>query len=853
MIRHVDATGPNRLTQREAEQRAAAIHCPEYTIVLSLHAGVADYAGEVTIHFEHTDPAAGTFLDFTGREIGSLEINGHEVDEAAWISNRLFLDGTQLRQHNIVRIVYRNDYNHAGAGLHYFVDPEDGNEYLYTQFEPYEAHRLFPCFDQPDIKAIYGLQVVAPAHWSVVTNSPLISSEPSDDARVTRAFATTAAFSTYLFALAAGPFRRFEERYGEIPLALYCRDSLARYIDPDELFAITKQGLEFFAAFFDFPYPFGKYDQLFCPEFNFGAMENVGAVMFSEQMIFRDLPTELQRLERASTILHEMAHMWFGNLVTMRWWNDLWLNESFATYMSYLAMERVTRFRSGAWLAFHSNMKAWAYAQDQLVTTHPITGEVPDTDATFLNFDGITYGKGASVLKQLVAAIGPEGFQAGMRHYFKQYAWGNTTLSEFLDALRQATGRDLTEWSKLWLETESLNTLTPVWGTDGDTITDIRIEQSAPDDYPTLRPHRIDLALFDEGSTGNPILREAIALDVEGASTTVETLVGVAAPAAILPNYNDHGYAKLILDECTLDFVCDRLEQFDDSFVRLLLWRILWDMVRDQKLRSQEYLALVLNKLPSETHLELVNTVLANAQTAVSRYTPEPMRLSQAAKLFDLARKSLDATTNADFRITWVRALIGAAQAPDSLRHLLKLVDEGSGIEGFEFDQDMRWALVVKANAYDMPDAAARLEAELQRDGSDRGQRAAETARTARPDATLKAAAWERFHEDRHASMHLLRAAMHGFFWTHQQALLEPYIGRYFEQVRSIFQDRDKDFALAYFHALYPFHWPTEEVVVRNQALIDVLDPDEVFLRRNLREAQNELQRTLACRAYAES
>ena len=603
MIQHANPTGPNRLQQSEAEQRSAVISSAEYDIALSLRAGAPDYEGDVTIRFGHADPSAGVFLDFTGEEISRLEINDHEVAEAEWSSHRLHLDGALLREQNVVRVVYRNKYDHAGVGLHQFIDPEDNKEYLYTQFEPFENHRLVPCLDQPDIKAVYRLRVAAPAAWSVVTNYPETARGAADDGRVAREFATTASFSPYLFALVAGPFHVFEDRHGEIPLAIYCRESLAQHMDPDEFFEVTKQGLDFFAEYFDFPYPFTKYDQLFCPEFNFGAMENVGAITFSERMIFRDPPTELQRLNRAEVILHEMAHMWFGDLVTMRWWNDLWLNESFATYMSYLALEQATRFSAGAWPAFNSRMKAWAYAQDQLVTTHPIAGEVPDTDATFLNFDGITYGKGASVLKQLVAAIGPEGFRAGVQQYFKSYAWGNTTLAQFLGSLGDATGRDLSDWSRLWLETESLNTLAPVWSEEGGSITSVRVEQSAPAEHPTLRPHRIELALFDAAADGAPTLRETVPLDVDGPSTVVESLIGVDAPSAIFPNYGDHGFAKLTLDDRTLSFVQERLERFDDPFMRLQLWHTLWDMVRDQKLRSQDYLALLIAKLPAKRTL----------------------------------------------------------------------------------------------------------------------------------------------------------------------------------------------------------------------------------------------------------
>ena len=406
----------------------------------------------VTIRFHDRSPDQDLFLDCTGKEISQLRINGQDTRDTRWEGNRLHLPARTLQESNTVDITYRNAYDHHGMGLHKFVDPEDGQEYCYTQFEPYDAHRLFPCFDQPDIKAKYQLRITASTAWAIVTNSPEEQSEPGMDDRTTRTFAQTALLSPYLFALVAGPFHKFQDRHGAIPLAVYCRQSLAKHMDPEEFFTVTKQGLTFFAEFFDYPYPFDKYDQCFVPEFNFGAMENAGCITFSERMVFRDPPTDLQRLNRAEVVLHEMAHMWFGDLVTMRWWNDLWLNESFATYMAYLALYEATRFHDGAWAAFFSRMKVWAYDQDELVTTHAIAGDVPDTEATFLNFDGITYGKGAAALKQLVAAIGPEGFRDGMRHYFQTYAWGNTSLREFLGALEQGAGRALQRWSQVWLE-----------------------------------------------------------------------------------------------------------------------------------------------------------------------------------------------------------------------------------------------------------------------------------------------------------------------------------------------------------------------------------------------------------------
>jgi len=849
MISDSDPQGPNRLSQDEAAARAARITDVRYDLALSLQPGGGDYDGDLTIEFRDAAPGAGTFLDCTGKSINHLEVNGQEVAGAAWESNRLSLDGALLSEQNSVRIRYTNTFDRTGAGFHYFADPEDGQEYVYTNFEPYEAHRLLPCFDQPDIRAKLRLTVTAPSDWTVIANNGETESATEVDGRVRHAYAETPPIATYLFAVVAGPYERFESQWGEVPLGFYARRSLRQHVDADELFEVTKQGLTYFSEFFDFPYPFDKYDQIFVPEFNAGAMENVGAITFSERMVFRDPPTDLQRLNRAEVILHEMAHMWFGDLVTMRWWNDLWLNESFATYMSYLAMSGATRFDS-AWQAFNSRMKAWAYHQDQLVTTHPIAGVVPDTDATFLNFDGITYGKGAAVLKQLAATIGPEAFRAGMRHYFQTYAWKNTTLSQFLGALEHGAQRDLKEWARLWIETEGLNTLETTWEANGK-LTALSIAQRAEDDHPVLRSHSLTLALIGSNDAGAPMVRDVIAAQVDGPRSVIEEAVGRAAPDCVFPNHDDHAYAKIALDARSLAYVRERIERFDDPLLRQLLWRALWDMVRDQKFRSTDYLALIREKIALEEGLELIETVLGNAHAAVAWFVPEAQRVAEADALFAVALERLFAAPDKNRRISWARAAVAAAQQPATVSQMLELVDNGTGIERFELDQDMRWMLATKQVAYGIPGGEERVAQESERDPSDRGRRAAARASTAAPDADVKARAWERFTSDREASLHMVGAAMSGFLWSHQADLLEPYIERFMDEVPGVFDSRDKDFANLYFGAHFPSYRPDDTVITRTEALLASLGERDPSLRRKLLEALDDLQRARACRAFA--
>jgi len=846
----------NVLTEAEAQERAGRVSDVAYALSLSLSKGSPTYDGQLTVRFKLADPSAGTFLDCTSKSIDSLRVNGSDAD-VKHERNRLYLDGSDLSAENVVEISYTNEYDHIGAGLHQFVDPEDGEEYLYTHFEPYDAHRLLPCFDQPDIKASLDLTVTAPSEWEVAANYPVVSSSDAGNGRTTHVFTETPRISTYLFAFIAGPYKRYEDTWsdaaGETSLGVLCRESIAPYFDPDEFFQVTRDGLTFFSEFFDFRYPFDKYDQVFVPEFNMGAMENVGCITFSERMIFRDPPTEIQRLNRAEVVLHEMAHMWFGDLVTMRWWNDLWLNESFATYMAYLAMEHATRWSESAWSAFHARMKAWAYEQDQLPTTHPIAGEVPDTDATFLNFDGITYGKGAAVLKQLVAFIGADGFRDGMRDYFRTHAWGNTTLSEFLAALERGSGRELGRWSELWLESAGVNTIAPQWDVAEGAVNSFTIEQTAPADHPTLRPHRTEIAVYDRSDAG-PQLRDAQPVDIDGASTVIEELSGMPAPAAVFPNHDDHAFAKIALDDRSLKFVRAELDRFPDGFQRLLLWHTLWDMVRDQQFSAADYASLATDKLGSEGTLEIAQTVAYNALHAVGSYLPDDMRLESAAELYRFARAQLFATSEPDFRIMWSRVMIGAAQNVEHIAESLALVDIGTGIDGFELDQDMRWSLVAKATAYGVEGGYERLDAELERDGSDRGRRAAERIHTSRSDAEVKAEAWTRYQGDTDASLQMLTASMHGFWWKPQAELLAPYIDRFFDDIKGVFTKKDKEYASRFFGALYPAQMDTSEhVIERSESLLAGLGPDQPVLARQLREAVDEAKRARACQEFAAS
>jgi aminopeptidase N len=838
------------LTESEAQQRAERVTDVSYDIALDLAAGVSTYHGDVTIRF-NTSGTGPLFFDFRGKEIDHLEVNGERLDPD-WTGYRLTLPADSVTGSMTVRIAYLNDYDTTGDGFHRFVDPEDSAEYVYTNFEPYEAHRLFPCFDQPDIKARYEFVVTAPSDWMVFSNAPTASTSREADGRTTHRFERTELFSTYLTALIGGPYVHRAIEHKSLSLRLFARGSMERYLDDQapEIFEITTQGFDFYADQFAQPYAFGtKYDQVFVPEYNSGAMENVGCVTYNEAYLFRDAPTDNQRLDRAETFLHELAHMWFGNLVTMRWWNDLWLNESFATYISYLAMTSATRFRN-AWKVFNYRIKRWAYQTDQLPTTHPIAGTAADTEIAFLNFDGITYGKGASVLKQLAKYIGPDAFRDGLRLYFQRHAWSNATLADFLACLEESHGASLQEWAKLWLRTASLNTIAAKWNAKDGRLTDMAIEQTAPADHPTIRPHAFEIGFVSD--SGSALTVDSVPAWIEAASTPLPDLVSRAAPVLVFPNYGDHAYAKVALDERSIAFVRSSLNRVDDALLRELLWMSLWEMVRDRQLSSTEYLAIARARLGSESDQDILDMAVERVALALARFVPESRREEEAHLWFDAALSNLANTSEMDRKILWARSATAVATSPDDVARLAASVSGDEPINGFMLDQEMRWLVAIKAIAFGLPDADKLLAHEAERDRSDRGRRALLRAEASRPTGDAKAEAWKRINNEGYGSFHLTRAAMQGFYWPHQESVLEPYADHFFKSVREVFETRDHPFARSYLLSLYPGYRADPQVLERSRKLISKLNGSLPTLTRQLTEAADDLDRTIKVRAFAE-
>ena len=682
------AAGTNNLTRDEAQHRAGLLSVASYDLALDLRDSAAPtFRSTCTVRFSCSRPGEGTFIEVAAADLRSATLNGEPVDVTAFDGERLALPGLAADNELVVDADCR--YMRTGEGLHRFVDPVDGSVYLYTQFETYDAHRMFACFDQPDLKATFALTVDAPAGWTCVSGGA-VQTQPVDGEAGRWRFTEMPRVSTYITALVAGPYAHVHDEHDGIPLGLYCRASLAQHLDADELFTVTKQGFDFFHRVFGYRYPFGKYDQLFVPEFNAGAMENAGCVTFLEDYVFRSKVTDAAYERRAETVLHEMAHMWFGDLVTMRWWDDLWLNESFATYMSVLAQASDTRWK-GAWTTFANAEKTWAYRQDQLPSTHPIAADIRDMDDVRVNFDGITYAKGASVLKQLVAWVGQDAFLAALRTYFRTHEYANTVLADLLGELETASGRELSSWSAEWLQTAGVNTLRPSFdtGPDGE-FTAFSILQEAPEGWPTLRSHRVAVGLYDRVD-GALVRTHREELDVVGAKTEVPALVGRHQPDLVLVNDDDLTYAKIRLDERSLATLVSDIGGFAESLPRAVCWSAAWDMTRDAELPARDYVSLVLAGLEQETDIGVVQSLLRQAQSAVTLFADPAWAPVGRARLATAAHEAvLAAAPGSDLQLAWTRALGTLAATPEQVALLGGLLAGTVEVPGLAVDADLR-------------------------------------------------------------------------------------------------------------------------------------------------------------------
>jgi len=835
---------PSKLTRDEARERARLLDVSSYHVELDLTGGDGGFGSVTTISFGCSSPGASTFIDLSAPRVREIVLNGSAIALDAFNGDRIALDG--LAASNELRIAADCAYSRSGEGLHRFADPADGGVYLYTDLETFDAHRVYACFDQPDLKARFALDVLAPQDWQVISNmAPTAEGRPAEDGAARWQFPPTPVLPTYVTAVAAGPYHVVRDSHDGIPLGVFCRQSLASYLDPDEIFEVTRQGFDYFHDAFGVRYPFGKYDQIFVPEFKAGAMENAGCVTIVESLIFRSRVTDSARESRAETILHEMAHMWFGDLVTMRWWDDLWLNESFATWAGTVAQAEATRW-TGAWTTFAQVWKAWAYRQDQLPSTHPIAADIPGIEAVDVNFDGITYAKGAAVLKQLVAYVGRDNFLAGVRRYFGQHGCGNATLGDLLAALEQASGRDLSSWSKAWLETAGVNTLRPEFMTGADgRFTAFAVRQEATADRPILRPHRIAIGLYDQSGSGF-VRRRRLELDVADDRTEVPALAGERQPDLVLINDDDLTYAKIRLDESSLRSLISGKGEFADSLPAALCWAAAWDMVRDGEMATRDYVSLVLAGMDSISDVSLLQTVLGRAATAIRRFAEPAWRPDGLAQLADALRDQLvRAEPGSDQQLSYAIAFAGVATAPADLDLLAALLDGSTAIEGLAIDTELRWQLLHRLAGRGAA-GEAKIAAELERDRTDAGARHAAACRASIPEPEAKERAWNEL-VSWSLSNAMFRAALSGFQDRDQDELLAPYAARFFDVVADVWRDWGTDMAQRFAEQAYPISVISQRALDMADEYIARTDPSAA-LRRLLTEGRDDVARALRCR-----
>ncbi|MFD7016729.1 aminopeptidase N [Streptomyces sp. NPDC059928] len=841
------------LTREEAQRRAALLTVDSYAIELDLSGAQegGTFRSVTTVRFDSAEAGAETFIDLVAPTVHEVVLNGTALDAAAvFADSRIALTGLEAGP-NELTVIADCAYTNTGEGLHRFVDPVDQQAYLYTQFEVPDARRVFASFEQPDLKAAFQFTVKAPTGWSVISNSP--TPEPKDDLWV---FEPTPRISSYITALIVGPYHSVHSSYEKdgqsVPLGIYCRPSLAEFLDSDAIFDVTRQGFDWFQEKFDYAYPFAKYDQLFVPEFNAGAMENAGAVTIRDQYVFRSKVTDAAYEVRAETILHELAHMWFGDLVTMEWWNDLWLNESFATYTSIACQAYAEGSKwPHSWTTFANSMKTWAYRQDQLPSTHPIMADIRDLDDVLVNFDGITYAKGASVLKQLVAYVGMDAFFQGVQAYFKAHAFGNTRLSDLLGALEKTSGRDLRTWSTAWLETAGINILRPELSVDeAGTITSFTVLQEAPalptgaKGEPTLRPHRIAIGFYDLDEAGKLVRTNRIELDVDGARTEVPLPEGTRRPAVVLLNDDDLSYAKVRLDEESLRVVTEHLGDFAESLPRALCWASAWDMTRDGELATRDYLALVLSGIAKESDIGVVQSLHRQVKLAIDLYAAPEWRDAGLTQWTEATLAHLRTSEpGSDHQLAWARAFAATARTPQQLDLLQGLLTGSEVIEGLAVDTELRWAFVERLAATGELDEA-EIAAELERDRTAAGERHAATARAARPTPEAKAEAWASVVEADTLPNAVQEAVIGGFVQPDQRELLAPYTEKFFAAVKGVWDSRSHEIAQQIAVGLYPALLVSQETLDATDAWLSTAEPNAA-LRRLISESRAGVERAL--------
>ncbi|MFJ9561789.1 aminopeptidase N [Streptomyces fuscichromogenes] len=822
------------LTRDEAQSRAELLDVHSYTIGLDLTTGDETFDSRTVIRFTARSDG-DTFVELKPVELRAVTLDGQPLDPATLDRNRLPLKDLAAGEHEL-RVDATMRYSRTGEGMHRFTDPADDATYVYTQLFMDDVQRVFAAFDQPDLKAVFELSVTAPEGWTVLANGV---AEHLGEGRWRAA--ATPLISTYLVAVAAGPWHSVRTEHRGLPFGIHCRRSLAPHLDADaeEILDITRACYDRYHEKFEEPYPFDSYDQAFVPEFNAGAMENPGLVTFRDEFVYRSAVTDTERQTRAMVIAHEMAHMWFGDLVTLRWWDDIWLNESFAEYMGYQTLTEATRF-TDTWVDFGVSRKAWGYDADQRPSTHPVAPEaVDDTAAALLNFDGISYAKGASALRQLVAWMGEKDFLAGINIHFQRHRFGNATLADFIDSLAAATERDVHAWADTWLRTTGVDTLTPVPATAADGTRTLTVERTGS------RPHRVCVGVYDQDLTdeGRLTLRERIDLDVP---QTAPQALG-KRPALLVLNDGDLTYAKVRFDAGSAETVRAHLSGLPDPLTRAVVWNALRDAVRDGELPPAAYLEAARVHLPHETDLALVQGVLAfTAVHVVDRYLRPEERPAALATVSALCRDFIRRTEDGDnpgLRLIAVRHFIRAAAHPDTIAAWLA---EGTVPGGPELDPELRWRILGRLAVLGAVDED-RIAAELARDPSASGQEGAARCRAALPDPEAKRTAWEAMFGGDELSNYLFTATAEGFWHPEQADLVRDYVPRYYQDAVAVAARRGPRIATVTGRQAFPAHAVDAENLALGRACLEDAEP-VTALRRQLIDELDDLARALRVR-----
>lgn len=838
------------ITRNEAIQRAELVSDPVYRVSLELDGKGDTFSCFASIDFKSVENSS-TWIDLVSPQVESIWLNGEELNV-----NEVF-DGTRiqlqkLKKENQLKIKSQCSYMNTGEGLHRHIDPVDNEVYIYTQFEVPDCRRVFPVFEQPDIKGVLNLTVKAPSKWTVISNTQTPEPKPIENNFAIWTFDQTPKMSSYLYAICAGPYAKktdiYEGKFGSYPLAIFVRPSLSQFLDHEEIFEVTKQGFKWFEDKFQIGYPFKKYDQVFVPEFNAGAMENVGCVTFRDEYIFRSRTTRTAYESRANTILHELAHMWFGDLVTMKWWNDLWLNESFAEWAAHWASTGATQYNE-AWTLFHVQRKAWAYRQDQLPSTHPIAANMPDLDSVYENFDGITYAKGASALRQLVAWVGEENFLKGLKKYFEKHAWKNTELKDLLSELSISSGRELDSWSKIWLESSGATLLRPEIEVDANNlVTKLAIKQEPPSAPPgldpVLRPHRLALGVYEK--QGEKLVRtKRIEVDVVGEKTIINELNGVKRPDLLLINDDDLTYAKIRLDSHSLNTATKEIASIESSLSRALIWGAVWDMVRDAEVGTGKYLDLVLAGIEKETDIGLVQQVLMQCRSAIDVFANRKNRKNYNIKLATgLDRLISLAKPGSDRQLALVRTFSAVATTEDQITKVAQILDGVQKIEGLVVDTDLRWALLRRLVVVGKR-GEKEIEEELKNDDTVMGREHAAGARAAMPTLEAKQNAWSLVTNNENLTNSELHSILAGISYMDHEEVLKNFVDKYFDSVSILWNARTHEIGQSLVTGLFPSTNINQNVINKCDVFLENNKDLAVGARRIVIEQRDSLARAL--------